>query len=379
MNLVVWVSLGLLLYIYAGYPLIAALVGRVVNRRVSAQPFEPSVTIVVAAFNEARVIASTLENKLALDYPTELLEILVVSDGSEDATDEIVESFASKGVRLIRQEPRAGKTSALNLAMQQVQSEIVVFSDANSIYRLDALRALVRSFADDRVGYVTGKMLYSSGPGDWVGSGCSAFMQYENFLRAQETRLGSVVGVDGGIDAVRRRLYRPMRADQLPDFVLPLSVVEQGYRVVFEPEAIVVEEALSKSGDEYRMRVRVALRAYWALWDKRALFNPLRRPLFAWQLVSHKLLRYLALLPMITAWLANLFLARGSGFYTGLLLLQSTGWFVALLGLMPTPRFQRLGIVRWSSYLLLLNIASAHAFVRFVMGKKQVLWTPRKG
>ncbi len=379
MSLILWGSLVLIFYIYLGYPLLTAVLGRIVNRPVFSQNTWPSVSLVIAAYNEDRVIATTLENKLALDYPPEQLEILVVSDGSEDTTDEIVESFASKGVRLIRQEPRAGKTSALNLAMQQVQSEIVVFSDANSIYRLDALRALVRSFADDRVGYVTGKMLYAAGPGDWVGSGCSAFMQYENFLRAQETRLGSVVGVDGGIDAVRRRLYRPMRADQLPDFVLPLSVVEQGYRVVFEPEAIVVEEALSKSGDEYRMRVRVALRAFWALWDKRTLFNPLRRPLFAWQLMSHKLLRYLALLPMITAWLANLFLARGSDFYTGLLLLQSAGWFVALLGLMPTPHFQRLGIVRWSSYLLLLNIASAHAFVRFVMGKKQVLWTPRKG
>ncbi|MFN7964268.1 MAG: glycosyltransferase family 2 protein [Acidobacteriota bacterium] len=379
MSVVLWVSLALIVYIYAGYPLAAAVLGRLIPRRVASGPYEPTVTIVIAAFNEADVIASTLENKLALEYPPELLEILVVSDGSEDGTDAIVQRFATERVRLIRQEPRAGKTSALNLGVQHVRSEIVVFSDANSIYRVDALRNLVRGFADPRVGYVTGKMLYGTGPGDWVGSGCSAFMKYENFLRVQETRLGSVVGVDGGIDAVRRALYLPMRSDQLPDFVLPLSVVEQGYRVVFEPDAIVVEDALSKGSDEYRMRVRVALRAFWALWDKRSLFNPFRRPLFAWQLLSHKLLRYLALVPMLTAFAANLILASKGPVYAVLLLLQLLVWAGALFGLTPAARMIPIGIVRWTSYLLLLNVASLHAFLRFMLGKKQVLWTPRKG
>src|SRR5690606_34093781 len=128
-------------------------------------------------------------------------------------------------------------------------------------------------------------------------------------------RIGSIVGVDGGIDAVRRDLYRPMRADQLPDFVLPLGVVEQGYRVVFEPEAVLYEEALATRGSEYRMRVRVALRALWALWDKRTLLNPFRTGAFAWQLFSHKLMRYLAFLPLGVGAVLNWFLLDAGLFY----------------------------------------------------------------
>ena len=137
--------------------------------------------------------------------------------------------------------------------------------------------------------------------GSLVGDGCTAYMRYENKLRSWESAVGSVVGADGGVDAVRRSLYRPMRFDQLPDFVLPLSVVEQGYRAVYVPEAVLEEETLASEAAEYRMRVRVALRALWALWDKRALLNPVRFPLFSWQLASHKLLRYLSFAPLAAA------------------------------------------------------------------------------
>ncbi len=177
--------------------------------------------------------------------------MIVISDASDDGTDEIVGRVASEHpgrVRLLRQEPREGKTAALNLAVPQARGEIVVFADANSIYGPDALRRLARNFADPAVGYVTGKMVYVNPDGSLVGDGCSAYMKLENWLRAQETRIGSVVGVDGGVDAVRRRLYRPMRADQLPDFVLPLAVVEQGARVVYEPDALLTEHALVERG-----------------------------------------------------------------------------------------------------------------------------------
>ena len=142
---------------------------------------------------------------------------------------------SANGVHLIRQEPRAGKTLALNLAVGRAKGEIIVFSDANSSYSPDALRCLVENFNDPEVGYVTGKMIYTNPDGSPVGDGCTAYMKYENFLRTLETRIGSMVGVDGGIDAVRKSLYRPMNPDQLPDFVLPLRVVEQGFRVVYEP------------------------------------------------------------------------------------------------------------------------------------------------
>lgn len=270
----------LVFYIYVGYPLLVACLAAFARRPARKHPIEPRVTILTAAHNEARDIRRTIENKLALDYPRDRLEIIVISDSSTDDTDSIVREFEDRGVRLLRQEPRAGKTSALNIAVPQASGEILVFSDANSLYAPGALRAIVRNFADPTVGYVTGKMVYTNLDGSLIGDGCSAYMKFENLLRGWETQAGSIVGVDGAIDAVRKSLYRPMRPDQLPDFVLPLTVVEQGYRVVYEEEAILKEPALSKASDEYRMRVRVSLRSLWGLWDLRQLFNPARHGLF---------------------------------------------------------------------------------------------------
>jgi cellulose synthase/poly-beta-1,6-N-acetylglucosamine synthase-like glycosyltransferase len=372
-------SLFMILYIYAGYPLAAAGLGLVLRRRVHKQTIEPNVTVLIAAYNEESVIQATIENKLAQDYPRDKLEVLVVSDGSDDRTDAIIAGFADQGVRLLRQEPRAGKTSALNLAVPCVSGEIIVFSDANSLYAPDALRQLVANFADPGVGYVTGRMVYANPDGSTIGDGCTTYMKYENVLRAIETRIGSVVGVDGGIDAVRKELYWQMRADQLPDFVLPLRVVERGFRVVYEPGAVLWEPSLKKAGDEYRMRVRVSLRAIWALFDMRPLLGFGRNPLFAWQVWSHKVLRYLCFVFLVTAFVSNLMLFSKGVFYPVVFSLQVAGY----LGALVTPFIERRGcslqLLAFARYFSLLNLAAAHAFGKFLLGKKQVIWTPRKG
>ena len=234
------------------------------------------------------------------------------------------------------------------------------------------------NFADQSVGYVTGKMIYVHPDGSTVGDGCSAYMRYENILRGLETKIGSVVGVDGGIDAVRRSLYRPMNGDQLPDFVLPLNVIDQGFRVVYEPAALLRESALKEFGDEYRMRVRVSLRALWALWDMRKLLWG-KDFLFAWQLWSHKLLRYLCFVFMFAALASNLFLVWKGAFYLTFFLLQITVYCSSLLMPWLNARGLHWGGLNFMRYFLLLNIASAHAFSKFICGKKQILWTPRKG
>jgi cellulose synthase/poly-beta-1,6-N-acetylglucosamine synthase-like glycosyltransferase len=379
LQFVFWISLAIIFYVYLGYPLLAHLFGKKWPLLVRKQAQEPYVSILIAAYNEADVIQATVLNKLQLNYPADKYEIIVISDQSEDGTDAIVTSFSETNVRLLRQEPRAGKTSALNMAIPEAKGEIIVFSDANSLYDPDALRKLVANFADPQVGYVTGKMIYVDADGSMVGDGCSSYMYYENFLRAAETRLGSVVGVDGGVDAVRKELYRPMRADQLPDFVLPLSVVEQGYRVVYEPEALLRETTLKDPADEYRMRVRVSLRALWALWDMRKLLGGQINSRFAWQLWSHKVLRYLCFVFLISAFVSNVFLLKSGDIYRLLLLLQVLCYAGALL--MPWVENQgyRYSLLNFLRYFLLLNVASAHAFVKFLSGKKQALWTPRKG
>jgi cellulose synthase/poly-beta-1,6-N-acetylglucosamine synthase-like glycosyltransferase len=377
-----WTLLGIGVYPYLIYPVVAWLLGRLANRRVDKDPaFLPRVTVVIAAFNEARHIEATVRNKLELDYPRELLQLLVVSDGSTDGTDEIVAGIAADDdrLRLLRQTPRQGKTVGLNWAASEAVGEILVFSDANSMYRLDALRMLVRNFADRDVGYVTGQMLYTNTDGSLVGDGCTAYMRYENALRAVETRLGSIVGVDGAIDGVRRSLYRAMRPDQLPDFVLPLDVAEQGYRVVYEANAIVTEEALSDESAEHRMRVRVALRALWALWDKRRLFNPLSNPLFSWQLVSHKLLRYLSGLPLLLAAIMNWYLLGHGVIYQIAAVCQGAFFLLLISKLTGLRPLADLAITRYCYYFFLLNWSSSVAFVKFLGGTRQVLWQPRTG
>jgi cellulose synthase/poly-beta-1,6-N-acetylglucosamine synthase-like glycosyltransferase len=377
-----WSLLIVGLYPYLLYPALAWLVGRLTHRRVEKDPeFLPRVTLIIAAFNEARHIEATLLNKFAQNYPCDLLQILVVSDGSDDGTDEIVERIAvgEPQVRLLKQTPRQGKTSALNSAVAEAAGEILVISDANSMYRCDALRILIRNFADPEVGYVTGQMLYANTDGSLVGDGCTAYMRYENALRVLETRLGSIVGVVGAIDSVRRSLYRPMQPDQLPDFVLPLDIVEQGYRVVYEPEAIVTEETLSDEAAEYRMRVRVALRALWALWDKRRLFNPLRYPLFSWQLVSHKLLRYLSGIPLLLAAAINWHLVGHGVIYQVVAAGQVVFIMLVVCGALRLRGLADLAIVRYCYYFFLLNWSSAVALGKFISGTKQVVWQPRTG
>ena len=379
MELIFFLSAAGVVYVYAGYPLLALLLGLMLDKRVRREAMEPDVTVLIAAYNEQDVISDTIRNKLDQDYPPERLDILVVSDDSTDGTDEVVRSFNNPRVKLHRQSPRAGKTRALNLGVKKARGEIIVFSDANSIYAKDAIRRLVSNFADPGVGYVTGKMIYVSPDGSLIGDGCSSYMQYENLLRSLENRLGSVVGVDGGIDAVHKSLYRPMRDEQLPDFVLPLSLVEQGYRVVYEPEAMLREPALKEAGDEYRMRVRVALRALWAMWDMRRLLGVSVNPLFAWQLWSHKVLRYFSFLFLAIIWLSNLLLWEKGPGYQFFFIFQNSAYLAALLHPILKKKNMSCRLFSLARYFALLNLASAHAFGKFLLGKKQTLWTPRKG
>lgn len=381
MKILFYVSLIMLFYVYFGYPIIIWIIGSVNKKKVKKDDcFFPFVSIVISAFNEEYGIEKTIRNKLDLDYPTDKFEIIIVSDESTDKTEEIVKKLINNKIKLIRQTPRAGKTSALNLAVPMAKGDIIVFSDANSIYKEDALKKLVRNFDDPQVGYVTGKMIYTNPDGSAIGDGCSTYMKYENLLRLLETNAGSVVGVDGGIDAVRKKLYDPMNYDQLPDFVLPLKVVNQGYRVVYEPEAILKESVLSQSSDEYRMRVRVSLRALWALSDMRHMLSFSKNILFSLQLWSHKALRYLCFLFLITAYVSNLFLINEFNMgYLFVFFFQNLFYFFAYISILFANKIYNIKIIYLCHYFILLNIAAAHAFIKFILREKQFIWAPRKG
>jgi len=251
-----------------------------------------------------------------------------------------------------------------------------VFSDANSLYAKSTVRHLVGAFEDPEVGYATGRLLYMN-PGESASAAsCSAYMRYENGLRRLETRIGSIVGVNGGVDAVRRSLYAPMRPDHLPDFILPLLVVEQGYRVVFCSEAVSREEALQATEDEFRMRVRVGLRALRALVEMRRLLS-VRHGRFAFQLLVHKALRYTLFVPLIAAFVANALLGKSPG-YRAVLAAHGGFYAVAILGVVGGGR----GAGRFlnlPAFFLIVNVASAVALAKLLRGERQVQWQPRKG
>jgi cellulose synthase/poly-beta-1,6-N-acetylglucosamine synthase-like glycosyltransferase len=377
-----WICVGLVAYIYVGYPVCVLLISKSFGCDVKRAMIQPTVTVVISAYNEESEIEATVINKFDQEYPSNLLKVVVVSDGSTDRTDEIVGNLAQRygnRLALVRQEPRQGKTQAMNLAIQHISSDIVVFADANSIYNNGAIQELVSNFADPSVGYVTGQMRYRNLTTTGIGGGSGSYMSYENTLRTHETRLGSIVGVDGGIDAIRRSLYIPMRADQLPDFVLPLSVVEQGRRVVYEPDAVVYEPALSDAVNEFRMRVRVSLRAMWALYDKRMLLNPISSPLFAWQLMSHKVFRYGAFLPLLGLLTANMMVVGQHPFYAWFMGVQVLAYILAIMGHFLRHTSWVVAKMLMPYYFLIVNAACALSFWKFLRGQKIVLWTPRVG
>lgn len=375
-----WSCVAAIGFIYVGYPCVLAIIGLFINRSVHKADWEPSVSIVIAAYNEEEVIDATLANKLALDFPVDKREIIVVSDASTDHTNEIVSTYAGAGVRLLVQPERAGKTAALNVAANAADGEILVFADANSMYRPDTLRKLLRGFSDPRVGYITGRMVYVDQEGSLIGKGSRWFMRYESVLRRLESRVSSVIGVDGGVDAVRRELCRPMDPSMLPDFVLPLRVMAQGFRVVYDDDAIVEEKTLSEVDDEWQMRVRVSLRAFHALWSMRRLFNPFRYGLISFQLIAHKLLRYVVGIFQILALVANALLIGHHHVYAILFIIQVLFYCTAIVGFVPRRRSgDSWRIVGLPTFFCLVNGAALVGLWKFSQGKSQTVWTPRKG
>jgi cellulose synthase/poly-beta-1,6-N-acetylglucosamine synthase-like glycosyltransferase len=283
-----WASLAALAWTHVGYPLAAAGIARGRQRRVRREDVLPSVTLIVAAHDEEAVIEPRLENLFALDYPRDRLEIVVASDASTDRTDELVEAVAAREprVRLVRC-PRAGKVAAQNLAVRASDAEIVAFSDANATWSPDALRKLVRSFADPDVAYVCGRLVLTDAEGT---NREGVYWRFETWLREQESALGSVTGGNGAIYALRRGDYVEVDPRFGHDLSLPYVMVQRGRRAVYEPEALASERPTPEIGTEYRRKVRM----FEHCWLIVARGKMLRRlpPLYLAEIVSHRHLRY---------------------------------------------------------------------------------------
>lgn len=375
MTLAFWILLALVVYVYAGYPLLLALLRAVGGARpVKIGPGEPPVTLVVSAFNEAGVIAEKIENCLALDYPRERLQVIVVSDASDDGTDEIVRCYAGRGVELLRMTDRSGKTLGLNAAIAKARGEVVVFSDANAMYGRDVIRKMVRNFADPAVGAVIGESSYVD-PEVASERSEGLYWRYETAIKRLESALGSVVGGDGAIYAIRRALYEPMRADALSDFVNPLQIVQAGHRCVYEPEARSCERAADNFEKEFRRKVRIVNRAWRALFRLRALLNPLHFGYFSFQLVSHKLLRWLVPVYLVALLAVNVAVVGEAPIYRFALGGQVAFYLLALAGHLVHRRPSMPALLSIPYYFCLVNAASAMGILDAFRGKTYTTWT----
>jgi glycosyltransferase involved in cell wall biosynthesis len=287
-RIVFWGGATALAWTHVGYPLAAAAAARLRPRAVRREDGEPTVSLIVAAHDEENVIARRVENLLQLDYPAEKLEVLIASDASSDGTDELVEGIAAREsrVRLIKA-PRGGKVAAQNLAVRETGAEILAFSDANATWPPDALRKLVRSFADPEVAYVTGRATYADADGT---NREGAYWAFELWLREQESRLGSVTGGNGPIYAVRRDDYVDVDPRFGHDLALPYLMVQRGRRAVYEPEAISVEKPSRDLEDEYRRKVRM-FEHCWLITLRGGMLRDVDR-VYLVSLLSHRVLRY---------------------------------------------------------------------------------------
>jgi cellulose synthase/poly-beta-1,6-N-acetylglucosamine synthase-like glycosyltransferase len=380
-----WLCIFGIFYVYAGYPLLLALLSRVISRPPVAGPGLPSVTLLIAAYNEEAVIAEKIENSLHLDYPADKLQVLVAADGSDDRTVEVVHSFAARGVELSFDPARLGKMSAINRAMQAARYEIILFSDANNLYPPDTLRELVRFFSDPLVGAVSGSKHVLNGDGS-LGDSEGMYWKYESFIKKQETRLGSCTGVAGEIFAIRRDLFvMPPARIINDDFFIAMQVIRQGRRVVYAPQAASMERVSQSAQEEIVRRTRIVAGRYQAMSMSLGLL-PFRQPLVVWQVISHKFMRPLVPFFMLGALIANglalafssraeASLLRLSGVYGQLVFgFQVLFYLLAWIGGRMKSRGLLSKLMYVPTFLVNSNFAALLGLFKYATGRQSVVW-----
>ena len=398
-EIIFFTALALIAYSYVGYPILLMSLSFLFPRQTRRANITPRLSLIITAHNEEKDIRAKLENALSLDYPQDRYEIIVASDCSTDHTDELVRSFAAQGVILYREAQHHGKTITQYHAVKRSSGEILVFSDATTRYENQALRAIVRSFADPTVGCVAGQLIYVDESTSTVNKGCSSYWNYEKILKHFESRLGSLIGVSGCLYAVRRSCHARLRDDMIDDFVVASEIRAQGLRTVYEPDAIAFERTNNSYGDEFKMRVRIIKQTLSAMARYRNLLDWRTHQSFAFQMISHKVRRYLVPFFLIAAFIANEVLVDWQNL-AGLLsvagvqrwlttsslltkfldlaaLGQSAFYLLAVGGYVLTKLgFKPLGVVALPLYFVLVNTAVLFAFVKLISGEGYVVWEP---
>ncbi len=375
LEIIFWSSAGLIGYGYVFYALILAGLRRVFPPAPPSFTNElPSISVLIAAYNEEQAIKDRIANCLTLDYPKDKLEIIIASDGSNDRTNEIAATFDRDPVRLICLKQRQGKVNAINTASPKVKNEILIFSDATSHFEPDLARKLVRHFGDTQVGCVCGNVVFTNAAGSKTGELEGAYWKLETYLRQREGERGSTLGATGAAFAMRRELWRPCPPNALvEDLVMPMKVLQSGYQVNFEPEAIATETAAEKIDEEFERRRRIGAGALQSLILLLPMLNPLRGfPAIAF--FSHKVIRWLTPMLMILCLLTHLILAINSGLYLSLLVPHLGFYLAALIGLLVGRKNRVYRVLSLPYYFVSMNTALLCGYFKYLRGTQKVTW-----
>ncbi|MGH9557036.1 MAG: glycosyltransferase family 2 protein [Terriglobales bacterium] len=375
MSILFWASLAFLIYTFAGYPLALWMLSLFRNRSHTKAPTEATISLIVAAYNEASIIASKIQNCLDLRYPAEKREIIVASDGSTDETASIVRSFARQDVRLVEFPERRGKHHAQMVARDASHGEILVFSDSSIGLKPDALQEIVANFADPSVGCVSSEDSVVADPRRRLGEG--SYIAYEMWLRRLESRVGALVGVSGSFFAARRELCREWHPGQSSDFFIPLHAAACGLRTVVDPQCVAFYGLTRSERAEFQRKVRTIVHGLEVLFTHAKLLNPIRYPMFSWQLASHKLFRWLAPVAALALLVSSGALWSASPVYRAALLLQAGLYAAGSLALIAGS-LNRLSTFRLASFFVLGNAATLVAWWKFSTGEKFIAWEPTR-
>jgi poly-beta-1,6-N-acetyl-D-glucosamine synthase len=365
-----WVALFIVAYAYVGYPLLLMVWSRVKNWPIQRSAICPSVSVVIAARNESSRLTARVENCLQLDYPTECLEVIVVSDGSTDGTVDTIRRLDLSRVRLVVLDQQVGKAAALNAGAAIATGDILLFADARQRFAPDVLRRLTSHFADPVVGAVTGELILEDS-GQTNTEGVGFYWKFEKAIRSMESSIDSVVGVTGAIYAMRARLYKPLRQGTiLDDLIIPMGIVMDGFRVVLDRQAVAFDQLASEYQHEFHRKVRTLAGNYQALVWNPVWLNPIKNRLF-FQVMSHKVSRLMAPFALVAVFILNLGVLRSGYLY--LFVAQVLGYVLALIGWGLARLGIRERVTGIAFSFCLLNWAAVVGAIRFISGG-QNLW-----
>lgn len=370
-----WLAVFIVIWAYFGYFIFLRVVSVFYKKKVYKRDYYPSVAMIVTAYNEEKRIAKKIENCLAVDYPRDKLDIIVVSDGSTDRTNEIIESYRDKGVHFLAMPTRQGKHHGQGKAVAVAKGEILVFSDATTFLKEDALANIVRSFADPKIGCVSGRDMVELN--ETGSAGEDAYVKYEMMLRALESRTGSLVGVSGCFFAIRRSLCRTWFPNLSSDFYLPILTRINGYRVVLEPSAIAYYAVLDDPEKEFSRKVRTVVNGMAVMAYLRRVLNPLKYGTYALKMISHKIMRWWVPGCLVVIFIASLLLSWVRLIYGIAAAAQIIFYLAALIGYLAKGS-RRYLFLKIPLFFVMVNLSIAVAWRKFLAGSRFVTWESTK-